>query len=202
MPPLRLPIVLAFLWTFSDCMHPSGLIWSRCLMKPPSNNPDLCTLRALNFCRATALASHPQLHSIIPLVSSRHHTLCQLEVLFCLAITLICLPKKGKSMAYKYLLWSEHYARSFNCKISWKKKFHSHITTHLLHSVLFLELDCKLPEGMDFSLISHVPRQSDIQKKPNRCCELPTWPAGDSTPPHPVPLGLDFQESCYKSRSL
>ena len=96
MPPLRLPIVLAFLWTFSDCMHPSGLIWSRCLMKPPSNNPDLCTLRALNFCRATALASHPQLHSIIPLVSSRHHTLCQLEVLFCLAITLICLPKKGK----------------------------------------------------------------------------------------------------------
>lgn len=91
-------------------------------MKPPSNNPDLCTLHALNFCRATALPSHPQLHSIIPLVSSRHHTLCQLEVLFCLAITLICLPKKGKSMAYKYLLWSEHYARSFNCKISWKKK--------------------------------------------------------------------------------
>lgn len=42
------------------------------------------------------LPSHPQLHSIIPLVSLRHHTLCQLEVLFCLAITLICLPKKGK----------------------------------------------------------------------------------------------------------
>lgn len=30
------------------------------------------------------------------LVSSRHHTLCQLEVLFCLAITLVYLPKKGK----------------------------------------------------------------------------------------------------------
>lgn len=107
MPPLRQPIVLAFLWTFPDCMHPSGLIWSRCLMKPPSNDSHLCTLRPLNFCRATALASHPRLHSIIPLVYSRHHTLCQLEVLFCLEITLTCLPKKGKIVAYKYLLRAE-----------------------------------------------------------------------------------------------
>lgn len=76
----------------------------RCLMKPPSNNPDLYTpcLELLQGC-CPPFPSTITLHHPFIIVWGTIH--CQLEVLFCLAITLICLPKKGK-MYYKYLLWS------------------------------------------------------------------------------------------------
>lgn len=60
----------------------------------------------------------------------------------------LCLPKKGKIMAYKYLLWAE--LDLLIVRFNGKKNDFTPKLLFTFHIVLFLELGCKPPEGMDF----------------------------------------------------